>query len=71
MALPCLVGQIGIAGTNNGTREGSNSVSLTSMPQGTNPVKASIPCFLFADAIDHGTEMTSKNAGVKGVDSCR
>ena len=68
MALPCLVGQIGIAGTNNGTREGSNSVSLTSMPQGTNPVKASIPCFLFADAIDHGTEMTSKNAGVKGVD---
>ena len=68
MLLPCLVGQVGIAGTNNGTREGSNSVSLTSMPQGTNPVKASIPCFLFADAIDHGTEMTSKNAGVKGVD---
>ncbi len=68
MLLPCLVGQVGLAGTNNGTREGSNSVSLTSMPQGTNPVKASIPCFLFADAIDHGTEMTSKNAGVKGVD---
>ena len=68
MLLPCLVGQIGLPGTNNGTREGSNSVSLTSMPQGTNPVKASIPCFLFADAIDHGTEMTSKNAGVKGVD---
>ena len=68
MLLPCLVGQIGLPGTNNGTREGSNSVSLTSMPQGTNPVKASIPCFLLADAIDHGTEMTSKNAGVKGVD---
>ena len=68
MLLPCLVGQLGLPGTNNGTREGSNSVSLTSMPQGTNPVKASIPCFLFADAIDHGTEMTSKNAGVKGVD---
>ena len=68
MLLPCLVGQIGLPGTNNGTREGSNSVSLTSMPQGANPVKASIPCFLFADAIDHGTEMTSKNAGVKGVD---
>lgn len=68
MLLPCLVGQVGLPGTNNGAREGSNSVSLTSMPQGANPVKASIPCFLFADAIDHGTEMTSKNAGVKGVD---
>ena len=27
MLLPCLVGQIGLEGTNNGTREGSNSVS--------------------------------------------
>lgn len=68
MLLPCLVGQIGLEGTNNGTREGSNSVSLGSLSKGTNPVKASIPCFLFTDAIDHGEEMTSKNAGVKGVD---
>lgn len=68
MALPCLVGQIGLAGTNNGTREGSNSVSLSSLPKGTNPVKKSIPCFLFTDAIDHGPEMTAKNAGVKGGD---
>ena len=68
MALPCLVGQIGLAGTNNGTREARNSPTLQSLPAGTNPVKASIPCFLFTDAIDHGTEMTSKNAGVKGVD---
>lgn len=68
MALPCLVGQIGLEGTNNGTREGSNSVSLTSLPAGTNPVKKSIPCFLFTDAVDHGPEMTAKNAGVKGGD---
>lgn len=68
MTLPCLVGQIGLPGTNNGTREGSNSVSLQSFPAGTNPVKASIPCFLWTDAIDHGTEMTKYNAGVKGVD---
>lgn len=68
MALPCLVGQVGLAGTNNGTREARNSPALGSLSAGKNPVTASIPCFLFTDAIDHGTEMTSKNAGVKGVD---
>ena len=64
MALPCLVGQIGLPGTNNGTREARNSPTLGSMSAGENPVKTSIPCFLFTDAIDHGTEMTAKNAGV-------
>lgn len=68
MALPCLVGQIGLPGTNNGTREARNSPNLESMSAGENPVKTSIPCFLFTDAIDHGPEMTSKNAGVKGAD---
>ena len=69
MALPCLLGQVGLPGTSNGTREGSNSLGLSGMPSGTNPVKTSIPCFLFTDAIDHGTEMTSKNSGVKNADS--
>ena len=70
MTLPCLVGQIGLPGTNNGERagEGGNKISLSSLSRGKNPVKASIPCFLFTDAIDHGTEMTADNAGVKGVD---
>ncbi|WP_165171196.1 DMSO/selenate family reductase complex A subunit [Adlercreutzia sp. ZJ242] len=68
MALPCLVGQVGLPGTSNGTRENRNSPSLSSLPAGTNPVKTSIPCFLFTDAIDHGPEMTSKNAGIKGAD---
>ena len=68
MALPCLVGQIGLPGTNNGTREARNSPSLGSLSQGQNPVQTSIPCFLFTDAIDHGTEMTAKNAGVKKAD---
>lgn len=68
MALPCLVGQIGLPGTNNGTREARNSPSLVSTAAGENPIKASIPCFMFTDAIDHGPEMTAKNAGVKGVE---
>ncbi len=68
MALPCLVGQVGLSGTNNGTREARNSPTLESLPAGTNPVKASISCFMWTDAIVRGTEMTSKNAGVKYVD---
>lgn len=71
MALPCLVGQVGLPGTNNGVREARNSPALQSFPSGTNPVKASIPCFLFTDAIDHGPEMTAKNAGVKGADKLK
>ncbi|WP_139650880.1 DMSO/selenate family reductase complex A subunit [Raoultibacter phocaeensis] len=71
MALPCLVGQVGLPGTNNGTREARNSPTLSSLPAGENPVETSIPCFLFTDAIDHGTEMTAKNAGVKKADALK
>lgn len=68
MALPCLVGQVGLAGTNNGCREARNSPTLQSLPAGTNPVKASISCFVWTDAIKHGPDMTAKNWGVKYVD---
>lgn len=71
MTLPCLVGQIGLPGTNNGTREDRTSPASTSLSTGTNPVKTSIPCFLFTDAIDHGTEMTAQNAGVKNADALK
>ena len=71
MTLPCLVGQIGLPGTSNGTREGSNSPALESLSRGENPVETSIPCFMFTDAIDHGTEMTAKNAGVKNADALK
>lgn len=67
--LPCLVGQIGLEGTNNGTREDRTSPKSISMPKGTNPIRTLIPCFMFTDAIDHGEEMTSKNAGVRNADS--
>lgn len=68
MALPCLVGQVGLPGTNNGTREARNSPNLGSLPTGTNPIKTSIPCFLFTDAIENGPSMTKLNAGVKNAD---
>ena len=68
MMLPLLTGQFGLPGTNTGEREGSYSISVQTIPAGTNPVKAKIPVFLFTDAIDHGTEMTALNAGVQGAD---
>lgn len=68
MMLPILTGQIGLPGTSNGTREDRFALSLQSIPSGTNPVKTSIPCFLFTDAIDHGTEMTALKDGVKNAD---
>lgn len=68
MMLPLLTGQFGLPGTNSGMREGSYSISLQSIPSGTNPVKASIPVFLFTEAIDHGTDMTALNSAVKGAD---
>ena len=68
MMLPLLPGQVGLPGTSNGCREGSFSISLTSLPAGDNPIKAKIPVFLFTEAIDHGTEMTALNSAVMGAD---
>lgn len=66
--LPLLVGQAGKPGTNNGNRESRFIIPLTDLPTGKNPVEASISCFTFTDAIDHGTEMTKVKDGVRGTD---
>lgn len=63
-----LTGNVGLPGTSNGLREGSYSVSLTSLPDGTNPVKTKISVFSMVDAIDRGHEMTEKADGVTGAD---
>ncbi len=68
MVLPQLLGQIGKPGTTDGRREGSAGLGLKSMPTGDNPVTTKISCFNWPDAIDHGEQMTSTNAGVRGAD---
>lgn len=68
MALPCLVGQVGLPGTNTGNREARQALGLASLPTGKNPVTTKIPCFMFTDAIKRGPELTAKNAGVQGAD---
>lgn len=69
MTLPCLVGQVGKPGTNSGYTHGSYSIGLSSIPALDNPIKQQFPCFLYADAIDHGHTMTAKNAGVQKGDA--
>ena len=68
MMLPQLVGQIGLPGTTDGRREGKSAFALSSFPAGENPVKTSLPTFMWPDAIRRGEELTALNAGVQGAD---
>ncbi|MEG0776245.1 MAG: DMSO/selenate family reductase complex A subunit [Raoultibacter sp.] len=71
MMLPILTGQIGLPGTSNGNRENRFSLGLQNIPSPANPVKTSISCFLFTDAIDHGEKMTAIHDGVKNADALK
>lgn len=66
--LPCLLGKVGLPGTNTGMREAEPSALVGTIPNGKNPVKASINVYQWLNAVDHGERMTAKNAGVRGVD---
>jgi anaerobic dimethyl sulfoxide reductase subunit A len=66
ITLACLTGNLGVAGGGWGGGEGSRNLGagISSLPTGENGVKASIPCFLWTDAVVRGTEMTAAD-GVK------
>ncbi|PSW09392.1 dimethyl sulfoxide reductase subunit A [Photobacterium rosenbergii] len=67
MMLPIMTGHFGRHGTNIGTWGGSVPYVLSGLAL-PNPVKASIPCFLWTDAIVRGSEMTAKADHVRGVE---
>lgn len=67
MMLPIMTGQFGRPGTNIGTWGGSVGYTLSGLAL-PNPVKVSIPCFLWTDAIVRGTEMTAAKDYIKGKD---
>lgn len=69
--LPILTGQLGLSGTNPGMRESSVPALVSNIPQGTNPVKTKISCFMWTDAIDHGDQMTALHDGVRGADKLK
>jgi anaerobic dimethyl sulfoxide reductase subunit A len=65
--LACLTGNVGKLG---GWAAGTGYWSRTGIVYPIayeNPVKASIPCFLWTDAVERGTEMTADD-GLQGVD---
>ncbi len=69
--LACMKG-IGLPGTNSGAREGSSpGFSITPFPVKTNPVKTTIPMFLWPDAIVRHNEMTATTDGIRGNDKLK
>ncbi len=69
--LPLLLGKIGLPGTNTGQREAEPPTYLvSSIPalKDKNTVKASISCYTWLNAVDHGETMTKDQDNVKGVD---
>ena len=66
--LAILTGNVGLPGTNSGVRERFLPFVVPEDPVGENPVKASIPAFLWADAVADGRALTALNAGVRGVE---
>jgi Tat-targeted selenate reductase subunit YnfE len=68
MALPLVLGQVGKPGTNTGLQVAGGGGRLSRLPKGPNPVRASIPCFLWSDAVLRGHEMTAARDGVRGAE---
>ena len=66
--LPILTGNVGLPGTNSGVRERFLPFVVDDPVIGENPVKASIPVFMWSHAVERGTELTALNAGVRGAD---
>ena len=65
--LPILLGQIGLSGTNCGDAEANYTLPAVYLPTGKNPVKATIPVFMWTDAIVRGKDMTDLTDGMRGV----
>lgn len=67
--LAILTGNVGLKGTNTGQHEGNTSFPAVYLPTGKNPVKATIPCFMWTDAITRGVEMDEIHDGMKGLEA--
>ncbi|HED6832292.1 TPA: molybdopterin-dependent oxidoreductase [Campylobacter coli] len=69
--LACMIGSIGQLGGNTGARTGSSKVYDIKTIPCQNPIKDSIPCFLYTDAIVRGKEMTALSDGIRGTDQLK
>ena len=66
--LAILTGNVGIQGGNSGDREGPFGIDFPGIPMGENPVKTSIPCFMWTKAIEDPQNLTALNSGLLGRD---
>lgn len=66
--LPILCGQVGLQGGSTGMREGDHTYPFVRFPTLKNPVKATIPFFLWTDAITRYKELTPTRDGLRGVE---
>ncbi len=67
--LAVLTGNVGIAGGNTGARENSGyGLGMATFPTLQNPIKTTISCFNWYEAINDYTTMTAQTAGVRGRD---
>ena len=69
--LPALTGHFGLPGTNNGNWPYGTPYGVPLLPILTNPIKTSIPCYLWTDAIQRPEMMTATTMGVKGADKLK
>lgn len=64
--LPLLTGHFGLAGTNTGNWPYATKYGVPSLPDGDNPIKTAIPCYLWTDAIVNPDMITDKTHGLRG-----
>lgn len=64
--LAAMTGNFGVAGGNNGLVQGGAGFPMSGIPVPPNPVKLSIPCFMWTDFISRGSEMTAEKDFVRG-----
>ena len=67
--LAILTGNVGIPGGNTGDREGAFGIPWPEIPVGRNPVRVSIPCFLWTRALEDPAGFTRLNSGLRGKDA--
>ncbi|TKB56593.1 DMSO/selenate family reductase complex A subunit [Ferrimonas aestuarii] len=67
--LPILTGKIGQSGVNSGALPKNYGRGTGGMSSGSNPEKASISFFTWAEAIENGENMTYETHGVSGLEA--
>ena len=69
--LEVLLGGVGKSGAGTGFLFGADTITGVKVPTGTNPVTITIPTFMYMEAIEDATQLTTFNAGIHGAGRLR